>query len=205
LFTWVFDGIFQMVRYPVGLYPGWLRLVLTWVVPVGVMTTVPAQALTGDLLSGVLIGASRTDPPLPMARLRGRGQLTELRVADLRFTPDEAAAFLNTCVGLSLSAKDIAALEGRTEGWITGLQLAALSMRGRAAKRVADFVAAFSGSHRHVIDYLIEEVLAQQFDAVSGSHQTRTEEGKAGECVNPPCFSCNRFWGILTGRRVPLS
>jgi LuxR family maltose regulon positive regulatory protein len=152
-----------------------------------------------------LVVAGRTDPPLSLARLRGRGQLTELRVADLRFTPDEAAAFLNTCVGLSLSAKDSAALEGRTEGWITGLQLAALSMRGRAAKRVADFVAAFSGSHRHVIDYLIEEVLAQQSDAVSGSHQTRTEEGKAGECVNPPCFSCNRFWSILTGRRVPLS
>jgi len=94
---------------------------------------------------------------------------------------------------MSLETEIVAAHEARTEGWIAGLQLAALSMRGRAAKRVADFVAAFSGGHRHVIDYLIEEVLAQQSDAISGSHQTRTEEGRAGECVNSPCFSYNRF------------
>ena len=77
-----------------------------------------------------LVIASRADPPLPLARLRARGELTELRAADLRFTPAEAAAFLNEVMGLDLSAADIAALEARTEGWIAGLQLAALSMRG---------------------------------------------------------------------------
>jgi LuxR family maltose regulon positive regulatory protein len=77
-----------------------------------------------------LLIATREDPHLPLARLRARGQLTELRATDLRFTPDEAAAFLKGVMGLSLSAEDIAALEDRTEGWITGLQLAALSMRG---------------------------------------------------------------------------
>jgi LuxR family maltose regulon positive regulatory protein len=109
-----------------------------------------------------LVIASRADPPWPLARLRTRGQLTEIRAADLRFTPDEAVAFLNDAMGLDLSAENVAALENRTEGWIAGLQLAALSMRGRAAKHVADFIVAFSGSNRHVIDYLAEEVMAQQ-------------------------------------------
>jgi LuxR family maltose regulon positive regulatory protein len=107
-----------------------------------------------------LVIASRADPPLPLARLRTRGQLTELRAADLRFTRDESLTFLNGVMALGLSAENVAALEARTEGWIAGLQLAALSMRGRAD--MGDFVAAFSGSHRHVIDYLAEEVLAQQ-------------------------------------------
>ena len=109
-----------------------------------------------------LIIVSRTDPPWPLARLRTRGQLAEIRAADLRFTPHEAAAFLNDAMGLTLSTEDIAALEARTEGWIAGLQLAALSMRGKAAEHVTDFIAVFSGSNRHVIDYLAEEVLAQQ-------------------------------------------
>jgi len=104
--------------------------------------------------------ASRTDPPLPLARLRGRGQLTELRAADLRFTPDEAAAFLNDVMGLGLSAEEIAVLDARTEGWIAGLQMAALSMRGR--KDVTAFIKAFSGSYRFVLDYLVEEVLDRQ-------------------------------------------
>ena len=77
-----------------------------------------------------LVIATREDPPLPLARLRARDQLTELRAADLRFTPAEAAGFLNQVMGLNLSADDIAALETRTEGWIAGLQLAALSMQG---------------------------------------------------------------------------
>ena len=79
-----------------------------------------------------LVIATREDPQLPLARLRARGQLTELRAADLRFTPAEAAEFLNRAMGLNLSAEDIAALEARTEGWIAGLQLAAISMQGHA-------------------------------------------------------------------------
>ena len=107
-----------------------------------------------------LVIATREDPPLPLARLRARGQLTELRAADLRFTPAEAAEFLNQVMGLNLSAEDIAALESRTEGWIAGLQLAALSMQGRSD--IASFIRAFTGSHRFVLDYLVEEVLQHQ-------------------------------------------
>jgi LuxR family maltose regulon positive regulatory protein len=107
-----------------------------------------------------LVIASREDPPLPLARLRARGHLTELRAADLRFTPDEAAEFLNEAMGLKLSARDIDALESRTEGWIAGLQLAALSMQGRSD--TASFIQAFTGSHRFVLDYLMEEVLQRQ-------------------------------------------
>jgi LuxR family maltose regulon positive regulatory protein len=107
-----------------------------------------------------LVINTRTDPPLPLARLRGCGQLAELREADLRFTTDEAAAFLNQVMDLGLSAADIAALEARTEGWIAGLQLAALSIKDHADR--ARFIAAFTGSHRFVIDYLAEEVLDRQ-------------------------------------------
>ncbi len=107
-----------------------------------------------------LVIATREDPGLPLARLRGRGQLVELRAADLRFTPDEAASFLNQVMGLDLSADEIAALETRTEGWIAGLQLAALSMHG--AGDVAGFIQSFTGSHRFVLDYLVEEVLGRQ-------------------------------------------
>jgi LuxR family maltose regulon positive regulatory protein len=113
-----------------------------------------------------LVIATRADPPLPLSRLRGRGQLTELRQADLRFTLDEATTFLNQTMGLDLTVEDVASLGTRTEGWIAGLQLAALSMRGQAADDVADFIAAFSGSHRHVIDYLAEEVMEHQPDNV---------------------------------------
>jgi LuxR family maltose regulon positive regulatory protein len=107
-----------------------------------------------------LIIAGRADPPLPLARLRGRGQLTELREADLRFTSDEAAVFLNEVMGLGLSAGDVATLAARTEGWIAGLQMAALSMQGR--EDIPGFIAAFTGSHRYILDYLIEEVFQQQ-------------------------------------------
>jgi LuxR family maltose regulon positive regulatory protein len=112
-----------------------------------------------------LVIATREDPPLALPRLRGRGQVTEIRAVDLRFTAEEAAQFLNACMGLGLSAEDIATLENRTEGWIVGLQMAALalqglSQRGRADQR--DFVAAFAGDDRYVGDYLIEEVLRHQ-------------------------------------------
>src|SRR3712207_2911606 len=107
-----------------------------------------------------LVIATREDPHLPLARLRARGQLTELRATDLRFTPEEAAEFLNQVMGLSLSAEEIAALETRTEGWIAGLQLAALSMRGR--EDVPRFIRAFAGDNRYIVDYLVEEVLQRQ-------------------------------------------
>src|SRR5215211_3078544 len=111
-----------------------------------------------------LVIATREDPNLPLARLRARGQLGELRAADLRFTPSEAAEFLEGVMGLSLSAEDIAALEDRTEGWIAGLQLAALSMQGH--KDATSFIESFTGSHRFVLDYLVEEVLQQQPEGV---------------------------------------
>ena len=104
--------------------------------------------------------ASRADPVLPLARLRARGELAEIRAAELRFTPEEAAAYLNGVMGLQLTAGDVAALEARTEGWIAALQLAALSMQGR--DDVAGFIAGFAGDDRYVVDYLAEEVLARQ-------------------------------------------
>src|SRR5438270_444150 len=107
-----------------------------------------------------LVIATRQDPQLPLARLRARGQLTELRAADLRFTPSEAAAFLTRVMGLSLSAADVAALEDRTEGWIAGLQLAALSLQGH--QDVPGFIRAFAGDHRYILDYLVDEVLQRQ-------------------------------------------
>jgi LuxR family maltose regulon positive regulatory protein len=118
-----------------------------------------------------LIIASRSDPPLPLSRLRARGQLIEVRQADLRFTPEEAGIFLNQTVGLNLTAEQIGALEGKTEGWIAGLQLAALSLRGK--EDIPTFIQAFSGSHRFVIDYLADEVLSQQStDLRQFLHQT---------------------------------
>ena len=108
--------------------------------------------------------ASRADPALPLARLRARGELVETRAAELRFTPDEAAAYLNEMMGLALTSQDVAALEGRTEGWIAALQLAALSMQGR--DDVAGFIAGFAGDDRYVVDYLAEEVLQRQPDRV---------------------------------------
>ena len=111
-----------------------------------------------------LVIATREDPDLPLARLRVRGRLTELRAADLRFTPSEAAEFLNQAMNLDLSAEDIAALEARTEGWIAGLQLAAISMQGH--KDTTSFIQSFTGSHHFVMDYLVEEVLKQQSESV---------------------------------------
>jgi LuxR family transcriptional regulator, maltose regulon positive regulatory protein len=111
-----------------------------------------------------LVIASRTDPPLPLARLRARGQLTELRTADLRFTPEEATALLGPGTSPGLTAKDVAVLASRTEGWVAGLQLAALSIEGR--QDAHGFVEAFSGVTRHIADYLVEEVLQRQPEGV---------------------------------------
>ncbi|HLL62625.1 MAG TPA: helix-turn-helix transcriptional regulator, partial [Propionibacteriaceae bacterium] len=107
-----------------------------------------------------LVLASRADPPLPLARWRGRGELVEIRAADLRFTAEEAATYLNDVVGLDLTAEDVATLERRTEGWITAIQLAALSMQGR--NDIAGFLAGFTGDDRYIVDYLAEEVLQRQ-------------------------------------------
>jgi LuxR family maltose regulon positive regulatory protein len=111
-----------------------------------------------------LVIASREDPDLPLPRLRARGQMTELRAADLRFTYSEAVDFLNQVMGLNLSEEDISALEKRTEGWIVGLQLAAISLQGR--EDTTRLIESFSGSHRIILDYLLEEVLEQQPDNI---------------------------------------
>ncbi len=109
-----------------------------------------------------LVLTTREDPALPLARLRAKNQLTEIRAAELRFTHSEAADFLNQVMGLNLSASEIAALETRTEGWIAGLQLAALSMQGK--QDTTAFIRSFSGTHQFVLDYLLEEVLQKQSD-----------------------------------------
>ena len=103
---------------------------------------------------------TREDPDLPVARLRARGQLTELRAADLRFTRTETAEFLNQAMGLDLPADQVAALEARTEGWAAGLQLAAISLQGR--QEAGEFITSFTGSNSFVADFLMEEVLRRQ-------------------------------------------
>lgn len=107
-----------------------------------------------------LVIASRADPPWPLAGLRARGDLLEVRASDLRFTEAEAAAYLNGVMGLDLAAADIARIEGRTEGWTAALQLAALSLRDRDDP--AAFIAGFAGDDRFVVDYLVDEVLNRQ-------------------------------------------
>jgi LuxR family maltose regulon positive regulatory protein len=107
-----------------------------------------------------LVIVSREDPPFPLARLRGRGQLAEIRADDLRFTPDEARDFFQHTLGIRLNARQVTELDRRTEGWIAGMQLAALAMHGR--EDVAGFIDAFTGSHRYILDYLTEEVLSRQ-------------------------------------------
>lgn len=111
-----------------------------------------------------LVIATRENPQLPLGRLRARGHLTELRAADLRFTPGEAATFLNQVMGFGLTLDEITVLENRTEGWIAGLQLAALSLHGR--EDIPAFIRAFAGDNRYIVDYLVEEVLQRQPDHV---------------------------------------
>jgi LuxR family maltose regulon positive regulatory protein len=111
-----------------------------------------------------LVVVSRADPLLPLARLRARGELVEIRAADLRFSSDEAAAYFNDAMGLHLTSADVAALDARTEGWIAAMQLAALSMQRRDDP--GDFIADFAGDDRHIVDYLVEEVLQQQPERV---------------------------------------
>ena len=129
----------------------------------------PVDSALGFLLEHLppqmhLVITTREDPQFPLARLRAKGQLTELRVTDLRFTDSEAAEFLNQVMELRLSEEDIRALEARTEGWIAGLQLAAISMQGH--KDATGFIKSFTGSHYFVMDYLVEEVLGQQSESI---------------------------------------
>lgn len=109
-----------------------------------------------------LVIATRHDPSLPLARMRGRGEMNEIRQEDLRFSAEEAATFLNRSMGLRLAPAEIATLEERTEGWITGLQLAALSMQGRDAAAISRFIGGFSGRYHFILDYLTDEVLQRQ-------------------------------------------
>ncbi|MEO6892949.1 MAG: LuxR C-terminal-related transcriptional regulator [Ktedonobacteraceae bacterium] len=111
-----------------------------------------------------LLLSSRIDPDLPLPRLRARGQVTEIRTAELRFRPDEVSLFLRQTMGLSLSEEEVVALERRTEGWVTGLQLAALALRQQHDP--STWIATFTGSHRYVLDYMQQEILALQPEAI---------------------------------------
>jgi len=141
-----------------------------------------------------LLIASRADPPLPLGRLRARRLVTELRADDLRFTAEEAAAYLSQTMGLFLQPEAIEALEARTEGWIAGLQLAALSLQGRSPEAIEQFIATFSGSHRYVVDYLVDEVLGQQPEAL----QTFLLRTSILDRFSAPLASF-----VLTGERHP--
>src|SRR6266545_4755686 len=154
-----------------------------------------------------LVVASRADPPLPLARLRARGQLAELRERDLRFTPEEAAELLRAVVGSDLPAAAVAVLEDRTEGWAAGLQLAALSLRGRAD--ITAFVEGFSGSYRYVLDYLAEEVLDRQPERVPELHRAAAAwfeaHGLAEEAVRHALAAGEAAWvARLMERHFPV-
>ena len=110
-----------------------------------------------------VVMTSREDPPFPLARFRGRGQLEEIRADDLRFTAEEVGQYLTQMLGIKLTAEQVSNLEARTEGWVAGLQLAALAMKGRLD--IDGFIAAFTGSHRYILDYLTDEVLKRQPEA----------------------------------------
>lgn len=159
---------------PPGAGTGWPDWVLATklYVPRPQPEAVARPRLLGQLDQAMALGVVLVCAPagfgktLPLARLRGRGQLGELRAADVRFTVEETAALLGSVAGPGLPGAAAEALAERTEGWVAGLQLAGLSLRGRAD--AAEFVASFSGSHRYVLDYLTEEVLNRQPDQVRG-------------------------------------
>jgi LuxR family maltose regulon positive regulatory protein len=140
-----------------------------------VISAQPVHEALGFLLEHLpvhlhLVILTRSDPPLPLARMRARDQMVEIRIDDLRFTPTESAAFFNQVIGLALSDDDVSALEERTEGWIAGLQLAALAIQSprslQGSEDIARFIAAFTGSHYYIADYLVAEVLNRQSEAV---------------------------------------
>ncbi len=159
-----------------------------------------------------VILATRADPPLSLARLRARGDLVEIRAADLRFTPDEAEAYLNGPMGLALTSGDVAALEGRTEGWIAALQLAALSIGGR--DDATAFIRDFTGDDRYIVDYLVEEVLERQpqtirrflletsiLDRLTGSLCDAVTGGHEGQTTLETLERANLFVIALDDRR----
>ena len=163
-----FDGLLTALINELAAQPGDDQVLLV-LDDYHLIDTQPVHAALTFLLEHLPVGlrlvlTSRSDPPLPLARLRARGQLAELRTGELRFTPEEAAALLREAAGPGLPGAAVAALAARTEGWAAGLQLAALSLRGRADP--ASFVAAFSGSHRYILDYLTGEVLEHQPEPV---------------------------------------
>ena len=163
-----FDGLVTALINELAAQPGDDQVLLV-LDDYHLIDTQPVHAALTFLLEHLpaglrLVLTSRSDPPLPLARLRARGQLAELRAGELRFTPEEAAALLREATGPGLPGAAVAALAARTEGWAAGLQLAALSLRGQPDP--ASFVAAFSGSHRYILDYLTGEVLEQQPEPV---------------------------------------
>jgi LuxR family maltose regulon positive regulatory protein len=150
-----------------------------------------------------LVLATRADPPLPLASLRVRGHLLEVRAAELRFSLEEAGVFLQAVMGLTLPPKAIETLESRTEGWIAGLQLAALSLQGRTD--VSTFLANFSGSHRFVLDYLSGEVLSHQPAAVqSFLFQTSILQRLSGSLCDSGSAGAGQSLCGRAGRRARL-
>ncbi|HSK94833.1 MAG TPA: LuxR C-terminal-related transcriptional regulator [Candidatus Angelobacter sp.] len=159
-----------------------------------------------------VVMATRADPALPLARLRGRGELVEIRAAELRFSPEEIAAYLNGVMRLELETSDIAALAARTEGWIAALQLAALSIQDR--DDATRFIASFAGDDRYVVDYLVDEVLERQsddarrfllqtsvLDRLSGSLCDAVTAGRGGEVMLRALDRGNLFVVPLDDRR----
>jgi len=143
-----------------------------------------------------LIVSTRADPALPLAGWRARGTLAEIRAADLRFTPEETAHFLGDNTGLTLSREELTAIESRTEGWIAGLQLAAMALRGQRAERVPGFVSAATSSNRYVVDYFVEEVLqVQQPEDRAFLLQTAILERLSAQL-------CNQVTGLTDGQAV---
>ena len=143
-----------------------------------------------------LLIAARSDPPLPIARLRARGQMAEFRAADLRFNEVEAGQFLNEVMGLRLDAGSVATLEERTEGWIAGLQMAALSMRGWDAERVDGFIRAFAGTNRFIMDFMLQEVLARE------THEIQTFLLQTAILTRLTGSLCDAVTGASDGREM---
>ena len=141
-----------------------------------------------------LVLATRVDPPLPLARLRVRGQLNEVRAVDLRFTTDEAAAFFNDVMELGLTIDNVKALDSLTEGWIASIRMAAISMQG--CENIPSFIAEFAGTHRHIMDYLVEEVLGRQ----EGSAQQFLVQTSVLDRLSAPL--CNAVTGGDNGQEM---
>jgi LuxR family maltose regulon positive regulatory protein len=171
-----------------------------------VITAGPVQEAMAFLLRRAppnlhLVVLTRADPPFPLPRLRVRERMTEIRDRDLRFAPEEMAAFLNSFHRLNLPAEQITALESRTEGWAAGVQLAALSLQGCGPERAAEFIHAFSGSHHYIVDYLFDEVFSRQPDAV---REFLLQTSILGRMCAPLCDAILSWEGIGQGSKGQL-